>query len=424
MSKRVTIIGGGVIGLAAAWYCRKQGFDVTVIDRGDSSRNGCSYGNAGMIVPSHFVPLAAPGMIRLGLKWMLSSQSPFYIRPRLSMELLGWLLKFRSACSKKRVAAAAPLLRDLHLRSRSCYAALESEWALNGESDNGFGLIEKGLVMLCRTEEALEEEAHVAELSNKLGIPAEVLDSTALARLDPNIEMSAYGGVYFPKDCHLSPNRLMDGLQTRLEDSGCEFVWNAEVTGLRENGGVVEAVATTEGDIESDEFVVSGGVWSSELLRQCGLSLPMQAGKGYSLTLSQPAQLPTVCSILTEARVAVTPIGTALRFGGTMEIVGNDESISDSRVKGIIHSVSDYYPRFSPNDFAGLTPWVGLRPCSPDGLPYLGRTRRFKNLIVSTGHAMMGISLALVSGQMVADLVDHKPIEGIDGLGLMSPDRY
>jgi D-amino-acid dehydrogenase len=370
-----------------------------------------------MIVPSHFVPLAAPGMIRLGLKWMWNPESPFYIRPCFSAELLGWLWRFQRACSHSRVRAAAPLLRDLHLQSRKCYEQLESE--LPG----GFGLQQQGLMMLCRTAAALAEEAETAELAEQLGVSASVLDAAATAALDPGIEMDVLGSVYYPSDCHLSPNRLMDSLQRELHRLGCRFQWQSKATGFVARGNRIDAVITTHGEITADEVVLCGGVWSTEIARQLKLALPMQAGRGYSVTLDQPTEQPQICSILTEARVAVTPIGSSLRFGGTMEIAGLDESVNRSRVRGIVCSVPQYFPQFAVEDFAAVRPWVGLRPCSPDGLPYLGRTRRYSNVLISTGHAMMGISLALVSGQITAELLDGSE-PSMDRMHLLSPDRY
>ena len=388
-----------------------------MLDRNAPQRDGCSFGNAGMLVPSHFVPLAAPGMVRLGLKWMWNPESPFYIRPRWSRELVSWLWRFQRACSADHVERSAPLLRDLHLASRACYEQLESQ--LPG----GFGLEKRGLLMLCRTATALDEEAETAEFAQRLNIPAEVLDAAGTAALDPAITMDVHGSVFYPQDCFLSPNQLMEALQRHLQQRGCDFLWGTEATGLAVNGQRVDAVETTAGQVAGDEFVLAGGVWSAEFGRSLGLPLPMQAGKGYSVTLAQPIERPAICSILTEARVAVTPIGSSVRFGGTMEIAGNDESVSDSRVRGIIKSIPAYFPRFSTDDFVDLKPWAGLRPCSPDGLPYLGRSGRYRNLCVSTGHAMMGISLALVSGQIIADLIAGQA-PGIPNLDLLSPDRF
>lgn len=420
MSKRIVIVGGGIIGLATAWYCQQRGHQVTVIDRMPDRRDGCSFGNAGMIVPSHFVPLAAPGMIRLGLKWMWNPESPFYIRPRASWDLLAWLWKFRRACTSRHVQASAPLLRDLHLASRECFDQLQSELA------GDFGLVQNGLLMLCRSQAALHEETETAALAQRLNVDAEVLDAAATARLDPGIEMDVLGAVYYPRDCHLSPQRLMAALQSELVTRGCQFHWETEVTGFTSEGNQIRAVQTSSpsaAEIDADEVLICGGVWSPQIADELQISLPMQAGKGYSVTLPSPRQQPTICSILTEARVAVTPMGSTLRFGGTMEIAGLDSSISQSRVRGIIQSIPHYFPRFDADDFDRCVPWVGLRPCSPDGLPYLGRPSRWSNVVISTGHAMMGISLGMISGRLASEIVDDVQ-PSVPRLDLLSPDRF
>jgi len=414
---KVLIIGGGVIGLCSAYYARQRGMEVTVVERdpAESSR-GCSFGNAGMVVPSHFVPLAAPGMVALGLKWMWNPESPFYIRPRLSYELLDWGWKFWRAANAGHVRRAGPVLRDLHLASRACFEELAEL------QDNDFGLVKKGLVMLCREERTLEEEAHMAELARSMGIPAEMLDAAGIARLDPSVTMDVRGGVYFPKDCHLSPNRFMAGLRRLLEAQGVAIHWNTEVTGWRREGRQVIAVHTTRGDMMADQFVLCGGAWSPSIGRDLELSIPMQAGKGYSLTLERPRQLPTICAIFTEARVAVTPMGSSLRFGGTMEIAGVNDTVDPRRVRGIVKSVPRYYPKFKTGDFEDVSVWHGLRPCSPDGLPYLGRVRRYDNLVLATGHAMLGLSLGPITGRLTGEILagDAPSID----LGLLDPERY
>ena len=416
MSKRVVIVGSGVIGLSSAYYAARRGHRVTVIEREPEQRDGCSFGNAGMIVPSHFTPLAAPGMVALGLKWMWNPESPFYIKPRLSRDLLDWSWKFWRAASEEHVRRAAPLLRDLSFASRTCFEELATL------PDNDFGLVQKGLLMLCKTQHALDDEAKMAAQARILGIPAKVLDARETAELDPGVRMEVAGSVYFPKDCHLSPNRFMAGLKVQLEKLGAKFAWETEVTGWALDAGRIAAARTNRGEFAGDEFVLAGGSWSPETARGLGLKIPMQAGKGYSLTLPRPRQLPQICAIFTEARVAVTPMNGRLRFGGTMEIAGLNDDINPVRVRGIIKSVPRYYPEFAERDFEGITPWHGLRPCSPDGLPYLGRTRRFTNLTLATGHAMMGLSLGPITGRLISDIVSgEKPSQEI---GLLDPDRY
>lgn len=415
MSKHVLIIGGGVIGLATAEACLKRGHRVTVIERYPQQRSGCSFGNAGMIVPSHFIPLAAPGMVALGFKWMWNPESPFYIKPRIDLNLVSWGIKFMQAATRRHVAAAAPVLRDLNLASRELYL----QYAAEGED---FGLVTKGLLMLCKTAHGLDEEAAVAEKANALGVPAEVLDAAATAKLDPAVTMDVAGSVWFPKDCHLSPEKFVAMLERRITDAGGSFLWNTAVTGWRKEGGRLRAVETSQGGIEADEVVLCGGAWSDDLAKDLGLKIPMQAGKGYSLTLPDPVELPALCSVLTEARVAVTPMGRSLRVGGTMEISGKREKIEPRRVQGILKSLPAYFPKFRAEDFAEVKPWQGFRPCSPDGMPYLGRTRAAANLVVATGHSMMGLSLGPVTGRLAAQLVDREKPD--HDLTLLSPDRY
>jgi len=442
MPKSVVIIGGGVIGLCTAYYAAKAGHEVTLIERGAADHDSCAHGSAGMITPSHFVPLAAPGMVALGLKWMFNPESPFYVRPRFDRELVNWGWKFFRSANAAQVEKASPLLRDLNIASRALFEELDVGAPISGSARShagaarpdleigapmaDFGLVKRGLLMLCKSAHTFEEEARFADKANKLGVPAQVLDAKQAAALDPGMRMDIAGAIYFPKDCHLTPSRFMSALQSQCEKLGVKFKWNTEVTSFTPHAPRptprLAAIRTTTGDIEADEFVICGGSWSPLLTRELGLRIPMQAGKGYSLTLPKPRQLPQICSILTEARVAVTPMGSSLRFGGTMEIGGLNHDINPARVRGIIKSAVRYYPEFIESDFDDVKPWCGLRPCSPDGLPYLGRTARYSNLTIATGHAMMGLSLGPITGKLVAELLDgQRPSHD---LSLLGPDRY
>ena len=415
-SKSIIIIGGGVIGLCTAYYAMQKGHRVTVLERGPADHDSCVLGSAGFISPSHFVPLAAPGMVAKGLRMMWDPESPFYIRPRLNRELWNWGWKFCRACSAAHVARSAPLMRDLTLASRRCFEELAVEPA------NDFGLIKKGLLTLCKTDHVFRHEAETAEQSRALGMPAEVLTPQQTAKLEPNIQMDIVGAAYFPLDCHLSPQRFMAGLTRLLERGGVNFSWSTPVSGLRVSGRRIETLQTDRGEFTADEYVIAGGSWSPNLVRDLQLKLPLQAGKGYSLTLPKPRRLPAISCILVEARVAVTPIGSSLRFGGTMEIAGLDESLNPARVRGIIKSVPKYFPEFSAEDFRDVPPWRGLRPCSPDGLPYVGRFGRYANLSVATGHAMMGLSLGPITGKLMAEILSgEKPSIPLE---MLSPDRY
>lgn len=391
---------------------------VTVVERRPPSRDNCSTNNAGMIVPSHFTPLAAPGMIALGLKWMWNPASPFYIKPRLDADLFEWGHQFWRSATPEQVARCAPLLRDISLASRACFEELQAL------PDADFGLVKKGLLMLCQTERALQEEAEVATRARALGIAAEVLDARQTAALDPMVRMNVSGSVWFPMDCHLTPDRFLATLQRELDRLGVQFIWDSDVVAGHFGGGrKLRCLSTARGaEIAADEFVLCGGAWSCGIGRSLGLRLLLQAGKGYSLTLAQPRQLPQLCSICTEARVAVTPMGTRLRVGGTMEMAGLNEEINPVRVQGIVDAFCRYFPEFVPADFAGVKPWRGLRPCPPDGMPYVGRTAKFANLTVATGHGMMGLSLGPITGKLVADILSG--VQPAWDIRRLSPDRY
>ncbi|HMJ56906.1 MAG TPA: FAD-dependent oxidoreductase [Polyangiaceae bacterium] len=416
MGKDVLVVGAGIIGLSIAYYATRKGHRVRVLDRGTPASMGCSYGNAGMIVPSHFVPLAAPGMVALALRCMADPESPFYLKPRPSAELAAWAWRFFRSANAEHVARAGPFLRDAHLQSRACFQDWSDEW---GED---FGLSRRGLLLLCKTEHGLKEEARTAEVGRELGIPSELFSASDAMRLEPDLRMEVAGAIYFPLDCHLSPRRLMAALIGQLDKAGVAFHWETSVEGWRERNGRIQAARTSRGELVADEYVLAGGVWSTELARALGLRLPMEAGKGYSLTLDVPPRLPRLCAILSEARVAVTPMGPSLRFGGTMELAGVDTAVDLARVRGIAESVGRYLPDFPAETFRSVRAWCGLRPCSPDGLPYLGRWPEPANLIAATGHAMMGVSLGPVSGKLVAEMLsDEAPSIALD---LVRPDRF
>ncbi len=410
-SKRVIIVGGGVIGLCTAYYALKRGMAVTVVERGGDN---CSLGNAGMVVPSHFIPLAAPGMIAKGLRMMLHPESPFFIRPRLDPALIRWGWLFYRNATDRHVAATRELLRDLNLESRRLFAELSAE--------SDFGFVQRGLLMLCRTARGLDEEAEVAAAARAIGLDARVLDARETAALDPDVTMAVAGSVHFPQDCHLNPARFVISMKKRVAGLGGVIESGVNIDRIETHGGRVGAVIAGSRRFEADRFVIAGGSRSAGLLETIGLKLPLQAGKGYSLTLPAPPELPRLCSIFAEAKVAVTPMGANLRFGGTMEVGGSDLSINRARVHGIVKSVPDYFPKFSEIDFAGIQPWAGLRPVTPDGIPYLGGVRGLDNLVVNCGHAMMGLSLGPVSGRIAADLLAGEP--PFRDIAAMAPRRF
>ena len=413
---RILVVGGGVVGLCVAHACAAKGHEVVVVERGAPERDGCSFANAGMIVPSHFVPLASPGMVGVALRYMTDAESPFHLKARASLDLLRWGWHFVRACTPAHVARSAPLLRDLHLASRACYAEWAARWG------NPFEFVESGMLVLCNSEHALAEESEVARLARELAVPAEVLTPADVAKLEPGVRLTIAGAIHFPRDARVAPARLMAALRRETQRLGVDLRHGVEVRGFRVHGPRIDAVETSDGVHAADAFVLCAGIWSSQLASTLGLSLPMQSGKGYSLTLEQPAVTMQRCAILSEARAAVTPMGGALRFGGTMEITGVDERVEPARIRGLVKSIGAYFPDVGATQLANAAVRTGLRPCSPDGLPYVGRFRRFANLAAATGHAMMGVSLAPITGRLVAQVLSGEAPD-LD-IAALSPDRY
>lgn len=412
---KVGIIGGGIIGLSAAYYLAKAGHDVSIIDQGNFNE-GCSHGNAGMIVPSHIIPLAAPGMISKGIRWMFNSTSPFYVKPRLQGDLLKWGYHFYRSATEEHVAKSAVALKEISLLSKSLYQQLYKELPFD------FGYHERGLLMLYQTKETEHEEAETASVANRHGIEAHVLSAKEVQALEPDVKVSARGGVYFPGDAHITPQALVIQLISFLKNKGVKFYPNTTVTDFAVQEGEIRTVHTSCDNLNFDELILATGSWSGIIASKLGLTLPMQAGKGYSFTLQNVEKNVRVPSIFLEARVAVTPMGTTLRFGGTMEITGIDHSISMNRVKGIVDAIPRYYPDMKVTLPAQEKIWHGLRPCSPDGLPYIGRSKKIRNLTLATGHSMMGLSLGPGTGKLVSEIIEHKQTS--IGIEAFMPERF
>lgn len=398
---KVGIIGGGIIGLSTAYYLRKSGHEVTIIEQ-SNLEDGCSFRNAGMIVPSHIIPLAAPGMIAKGIRWMFNSSSPFYVHPSLNGALLKWGWEFYKHANEKHVKKSIPALRDLSLFSKICY----QEWSKELPFD--FGYQERGLLMLYQKPETEKEEIEAAHIANDAGVKAQVLSAEEVQKMEPDVRVNARGGVYYTGDAHLTPQTLIQNLIQLLKTQGVKLQSQTTVQGFIIDQNKIRMIKTDRGDFEFDQVVLATGSWSGTVASQLKLSLPMQAGKGYSFTLQNVEKNTRIPSIFLEARVAVTPMGNTLRFGGTMEITGVDHSINMKRVKGIVDSIPKYYPDMKVSMPKQEEVWHGLRPCSPDGLPYIGRSNKIKNLVVATGHSMMGLSLGPGTGKIVSELIEQK----------------
>jgi len=414
MSKAI-IIGGGVIGLFSAYYLRKSGWDVDVLDKGDLTDN-CSYGNAGYISPSHFVPLASPGMVGQGIKWMFNNKSPFYIKPSLNPELISWGLKFAKSCTQKHVDRSAGGLRDIAVLSSQLYHEFEKESGID------FCLEDKGVLVLFKTEGLAEHERHLVEKATNLGLDAQYLSAEETRALQPDIELDILGSVLYRCDSHIYPNMLMKGLIKHLEDIGVKLHRNAEVTRIHHEADKISGITASEKEYKGDAYLIAGGSWSPAIAKLAGLKIPLMPGKGYSFMVHEPVKKMTIPAILAEARVAITPMNGSIRFGGTMEVRKINSEVSMNRVEGVVDAIPKYFPEFKlavpdPKDV-----WFGFRPVSPDGLPYIGLSKKYKNLGVATGHAMIGLTLATATGKLMAEAFNgDKPSMDV---GIFGVERF
>ncbi|SDG73122.1 D-amino-acid dehydrogenase [Pedobacter terrae] len=397
MSK-VLIIGGGIVGLTSAYYLQKRGYEVTILDKGDIADN-CSFGNAGMIVPSHFVPLAAPGMIQQGIRWMFDSKSPFYVRPSLNANLVSWGLKFMKHATAKHVSEAAVPLRDLSLLSKKLYEGLAKE------PDFDFELTKNGILAFYKTEKAAEEEAHLAARAIELGLDMAVLTADECRALQPDLKLDVLGAVHYRCDAHLYPTKLMNALLKYLSNNGVNIVRHKEVDKIETSGNRITKVFTGSTAWEADEYILAAGSWSPAVAKMADAKISLMPGKGYSFMEPEPKQRVTIPALLCEARVAITPMNGQLRYGGTMELDKINTRINMQRVKGIVESVPAYFPDLKPAVPVEKDIWYGFRPSSPDGLPYIGRCKKRENLIIATGHGMMGLSLGPATGLLVSQIV-------------------
>jgi D-amino-acid dehydrogenase len=393
----VLIIGAGAIGICSAYYLSRQGRRVTVVDQGDIC-SGSSYGNAGLIVPSYSIPLPAPGVITKALRWMINPESPFYIHPRLDPGLISWLWKFRAACSEERLRRSMPPLQALSMASSQLYDELGAIESID------FGYEKRGLLELYRTRKGFRAGVEDARLLTKSGIEVEILTPADIRNMVPELRINVFGGVYFPRDKHLIPYRFVRELAAHITETGVELMPFCEVIGIETVDRRIIGVQTTRGEIGADQVVLAGGAWSPAISRHLHVKLAIQPAKGYSVTFKRPPNSPATPLGLGEARAVVTPMGDTLRVAGTLELAGMDLSVNLRRVRAILRSVPKFLPDLDPDRMELIEIWRGLRPCTPDGLPYIGRPRAYDNLVIAAGHAMLGMSLAPMTGKLVSEL--------------------
>ncbi|MEP6596707.1 MAG: FAD-dependent oxidoreductase, partial [Ginsengibacter sp.] len=382
-NESVIIIGGGITGLCTAYYLLKNGYHATVIDSGVIT-DGCSFGNMGFLSPSHFIPLASPGIISEGLKHMLSSKSPFYIKPRINLRFLQWGLHFYRNSTQEIVDRNSPHLNNLLQLSRR----LMNE--IRDDIGDVFDMQEIGCMMMCRSQATFEQELRLADKAEKSGLTVARLNSTQVQDLEPDVEVNIAGAVLFKDDAHIDPGKFMGAMKRYLEEKGVTFHLDTKVIGFKKKGTNITDVTTNRGTFTSDNIVLSTGSWLPQIAKMLGMLLLMEPGKGYSYTYDHVEKNIRFPAILVDARCAITPWKNKLRIGGTMEFSGINNNILINRMQGIYDSVKSFYPGlkidFPPKDKI----WTGLRPVTPDGLPYIGKPKNYDNVVIAGGHAMLG----------------------------------
>jgi D-amino-acid dehydrogenase len=400
-TRSAIVIGSGVIGTSCAYFLVRSGWQVTLLDRGELGR-GSSHANCGFICPSHILPLAEPGMVGKGLKSLFQRNSPFAIKPRLDPALWSWLLRFAARCNERDMISAGRGIQPLLVSSLALYHELIEREALDCE------FASRGLLLAYCSQQEMESYAATDRLmSAAFACPARRLDHDALLELEPALKPGLAGGWYYHDDAHLRPDKLMRAWRQVLESRGVTTRANCAVRGFVARNGRASAILTEQGELPADVFIVATGAWTPLLNESLGCRIPIQPGKGYSLTMPRPAICPKIPLIFPETRVAVTPFQSGYRLGSTMEFAGYDDSIRPQRLQLLKDGAAPYLrePYCEPVQ----EQWFGWRPMTYDSLPVIDHSPRFENVVIAAGHNMLGLSMAPATGQLVAELVNGAP---------------
>ncbi len=398
----VLIIGGGVIGLASAYELARAGVQVTVIDKSDPGY-GCSYGNAGWITPCFSMPLPMPGMLLKSIGWLTDPESPLYIKPELSVTLFRWLLRFLLSMNRKQMLASVDALTAISKQSLDLYKELSAK------TDKPFSFQQDGLFMVAQSDDGFKYARSEMELVARSGIPGQLMGEEEVRAFEPAIVQRVKGGVFFPAEAHAEPLQVTQTLAHEARKLGARIIPKAECIDFQLGAGGVASARTTQGVFTADQFVLATGSWSPRLAQTLHLRVPVLGGKGYAIITDPLEPNPQRPMMLVEKKVAVTPRDGTLRLAGTLELVNQDETFTTRRVEAIVRGAREFLNVPAAIRFHEI--WRGLRPCTPDGVPIIGRTARYPNLLLATGHQMLGLQSATGTGKLVADLVLNRPTD-------------
>jgi D-amino-acid dehydrogenase len=394
--KQALVIGGGVIGAASAYFLNQDGYSVTLIDQGEFG-HGCSHGNCGYICPSHVLPLAAPGAVRGALKALCSPNSPFTIRPRFDPALWSWLYRFARHCNTQNIHRAGKAIAALLNSSRVLYPEILAKEQMDCEWET------RGLVFVFQSAAAMDHYAETDRLlRDEFQMAARRIGAAELAAMEPVLKPGLAGAWHYEGDAHLRPDRLMSAWKTVLERQGVVIRASCRFEKFNHSGGRAQAAVTSSGEFPADLFIMAAGAWTPLLNESLGCKIPIQPGKGYSITMPRPALCPRYPLILEEHRVAITPMRTGYRIGSTMEFAGYDNTLNRRRLDFLRNAAQIYL--HEPTSEPVQEEWFGWRPMTPDSLPIIDWSPALANVLISAGHNMLGISMAPATGKLAAEM--------------------
>ncbi len=396
----VIIVGSGVVGAASAYFLSKAGWTVTVIDRGEFGM-GCSHANCGYVCPSHVLPLTVPGAVRSALKAMLSRNAPFSIKPRLDPALWGWLFRFARRCNVRDMMEAGRALHALLMSSRGLYDDLMKSEPFDCEWEP------RGTLLVFQNPGPFQHHGETAHLLREhFGLSAERIDGDKLLEMEPALKPGLAGGWLYRGDAYLRPDRLMSSWRRILEARGVTIREHCEMSGFRTEAGQARALTTTQGEIPGEAFVVAAGAWTPLLDKHLGCRVPIQPGKGYSITMGRPKPCPVWPMLFEEHRVAVTVWPSGYRLGSTMEFAGYDATLNRSRLELLREGAKPYL--HEPFGEPVVEEWYGWRPMTYDGKPIIDRSPTLSNVMIAAGHNMIGVAASPATGKLVAEMLSNE----------------
>jgi D-amino-acid dehydrogenase len=414
MSKKtdVLIVGGGIIGLSTAVQLAEKGAQVTVLEK-DRVGYGCSYGNAGWMTPCFALPLPMPGLFFKSLKWLMNPESPLYIKPTLDPLLYKWLARFMWAMNEKQAHAATEALVLLSRVSLDLYQDLAREYP-------EIHLEKKGLLMVAQSKTGVEAALQELDYVGAYQVPGKAMTPDEIRAFEPSLVGHLEGGVYFPDEAHAEPLKVVQALAQKAQKLGVKIQEGVKLSKVETRQGKVECFKTSIGDQKADVYVLATGSWSTDLAREIGLSVPILGGKGYAMIVPQLNPQPQHPMMLIEKKIAITPRQGSLRIAGTLELVNQDFSITERRVQSIVRGAREFLP--VPEKLEVQELWRGLRPCTPDGVPLIGFTKKLSNLALACGHQMLGLQAGFGTGKLLSELI----LNGKSDLdrAVYNPDRF